>query len=103
LLRYLAKTTTRSKFRSITYIVKLTKLKKKANPLKKNLPLLKTISQILNRFQKSRYIADTCNVLKAQAPTFGHKKGRVKRPCLLKKMTRRCLFLKLPPDPNNTD
>jgi len=30
------------------------------------------------------YIADTCNVLKAQAMTFGHKKGRAKWPCLLK-------------------
>jgi len=60
--RYLAKTTTRSQFMLITYILFLTKLQK-GKPCQMDLPFLKTISQpiepllkwqIYSRYSKAR-------------------------------------------------
>jgi hypothetical protein len=55
--RFLAIITGSSISISITYIVFVTEMQK-GKPGEMSLPLWKTISQILNRFQKSRYIAD---------------------------------------------
>jgi hypothetical protein len=56
--RYLAKSTTRSKFRLITYIAFVTKMQKRQTPEKRFTLIGKRYHNQLKRCQNERYIAD---------------------------------------------